>query len=331
MGWIKRNLFFVIGGVIALILLGGSGFYIYQGLSRNSTASGALNEAYTSLKALATKNPGPGNDTINNTEIAKEQEKQIRDWISSASGYFQPIPSIPPDPVTSETFAAALRRTVSQLQKDANAANVALPPKYDFSFAAQEPIMQFEPESLPLLAVQLGEVKAIAEIFFSARVNALDGIQRSRVSGVDISGPQGDYTDKQSLTNELTIVTPYVISFRSFSPEIASVIGAFAASSNAFIIKSINVEPASAGAAGDMSPEGANGMPGMPPPGAGPEGYRSRYGGYPGRFPGGYPAPGQQPPNTPPVTSKGGLQTVLKEQLLRITIEVDLVKMLPKS
>jgi len=29
--------------------------------------------------------------------------------------------------------------------------------------------------------------------------------------------------------------------------------------------------------------------------------------------------------------NKGGLQTVLKEQLLQITLEVELVKLLPKS
>ncbi len=320
MGWIKRNLFFVIGGVIALILLGGSGFYIFQGWSRNSAASGTLNEIYTTLNNLARQNPGPGNDTINNTEIAKDQYKQIRDWIASGSGYFRPIPPIPADSVTSETFAAALRRTVSQLQKEADDASVVLPPKYDFSFAAQEPIMQFSPESLPLLSVQLGEVRAIAETLFSARINNLDGIQRSRVSENDISGPQGDYTDKQSVTNDLTIVTPYIITFRSFTPEIAHVISAFATSSNAFIIKSINVEPAGAGTSEDMS---QGGMPGMPPPGMETEGYRRPFRGYPG---------GNQPPAaTPPVSGKGGLQTVLKEQLLRTTIEVDLVKMLPKS
>jgi hypothetical protein len=32
-----------------------------------------------------------------------------------------------------------------------------------------------------------------------------------------------------------------------------------------------------------------------------------------------------------PVSSKGGLPTILKEQLLRITLEVDLVKLLPKT
>jgi hypothetical protein len=75
----------------------------------------------------------------------------------------------------------------------------------------------------------------------------------------------------------------------------------------------------------------------MPEPGMNPYNYRRDFpGGYPGGyrrdFPGGYPG-GMQPvaPPPEPVAGRGGLQTVLKEQLLRITIEVDLVKLLPKS
>jgi hypothetical protein len=330
MGWIKRNLFFVIGGLIALGLLGGSGFYIYQGWSRNADASDKLNEIYSTLQTLGEANPGPGNDQINNTEIARTQTQQIRDWVLSSGNYFLPIDAIPPDSVTSETFAAALRRTVAQLQSEATNASVALPPEYDFSFAAQRPLMQFAPGSLAPLSVQLGEVKKIAEIIFSAKVNSLDGIQRVRVSDDDVNGPQTDYTDKQALTNDLAIITPYVVTFHSFTPELSRVIAAFATSSNAFIIKSINVEPAGAETGADMS------QPGMLPPGENPEGYPPR--GYPGRRfayggygpQGGY-QPGGAPPVAQPVVNKGGLQTVLKEQLLQITLEVELVKLLPKS
>lgn len=329
MGWIKRNLFFVIGGLIALGLLGGSGFYIYQGWSRNAAASDKLNEIYSTLQTLGQANPGPGNDQTNNTEIARSQTQQIRDWILSSGNYFQPIPAIPADSVTSETFASALRRTVAQLQSEATNASVALPPDYDFSFAAQRPLMQFASGSLAPLSVQLGEVRKIAEILFSARINSLDGIQRVSVSDDDAKGPQTDYTDKQTLTNDLAIITPYVITFHSFTPELSRVIGGFATSSNAFIIKSINVEPAGAETGGDMS------QPGMPPPGENPEGYppirsdyarRFAYGGYRGGYP-----PGGAPPVAQPVVNKGGLQTVLKEQLLQITLEVELVKLLPKS
>ena len=37
------------------------------------------------------------------------------------------------------------------------------------------------------------------------------------------------------------------------------------------------------------------------------------------------------PPPIQPLAGKGGLQTVLKEQLLRVSLEVGLVKLLPKS
>src|ERR1700691_1351377 len=100
MGWIKRNLFFLMCVFIALGLLGGSGFSIYQGWPRNSDASDKLNEIYSTLQTLGEANPGPGNDQINNTEIARSQTQQIRDWVLSSGNYFQPIPAIPPDSVT---------------------------------------------------------------------------------------------------------------------------------------------------------------------------------------------------------------------------------------
>ena len=109
MGWIKRNLFFVVGGVLALGLLGGAGFFIYTGWARNAEVSDKLNEIYGKLSEIAQSPLQPGNEKNDNTEIAKEQEKQVRDWIAAAGKYFQSIPPIPPEsPVTSESYAAAL-------------------------------------------------------------------------------------------------------------------------------------------------------------------------------------------------------------------------------
>ena len=52
-----------------------------------------------------------------------------------------------------------------------------------------------------------------------------------------------------------------------------------------------------------------------------------------GMMPGAMPGvmPGAEQPPVQPVPSKGGLQTVLKEQLLQIMLEVDIVKPLAKS
>ena len=244
----------------------------------------------------------------------------MRAWIGGAGKYFQAIPPIPAGTVTSEAFAGELRRTVDTLQHEADSAGVTLPPKYDFSFSAQRPLVKFAAGSLEPLAVQLGEVRTIVETVFSARVNDLDSIQRVRVSDDDATGPAGDYIDDHAVTNDLAVITPYVVTFRCFTPELSRVISAFATSSNTFLIKAINIQPASAAsaAAGDAT----GGMPGGLPPGA-----------MPGRFGGEF---GLMPPGTPaqpvqPLTGKGGLQTVLKEQLLHVSLEVGLVKLLPKS
>jgi len=323
MGWIKRNLFFVIGGLVTLGLLGAGGFYIYKDWNRNSDASTKLNEIYDTLKNLQQQKPAPGNEKIDNTKIAKEQDKQLRAWIEASGKYFQPVPAVPPSGVSSETFAGALRRTIDTLQHEARDAGVALPPKYDFSFSAQRPLVKFAEGSLEPLSVQLGEVKAIVETVFTARVNYFDSIQRVRISADDANGSQGDYIDEHPVTNDLAVITPYVITFRCFTPELSRVVGALATSPNTFLIKSINVQPASAtttAAPGDMA-----GMPGMPTmPGMPPGGMPVRMGEF------GMPAPTAAQP-VQPVTGKGGLQTVLKEQLLRVSLEVGLVKLLPKS
>jgi len=221
----------------------------------------------------------------------------VRDWIDQAANYFKPIAPIPAAmEVTSEEFAADLRRTIDQLQHEADAASVQLPPKYGFSFEAQRMIVKFAPGSLAPLAVQLGEVKTISEVFFAARVNALDGIQRVRVSDDDASGPQTDYLNEVSVRNNLAVETPYAVTFRSFSPELAAVLAGFAASPNGFIVKAINIVPAGAVTQGAA--------PGMPVPAS--------------------PAPTVG-------TGRDGLPTVLKEQLLRVTLEIVIVKPLAKK
>lgn len=313
MVWIKRHLFFVIGGIVTLGFLGAGGFYIYQDWTRNSVAADKLNEIYGTLKSLQGQTPSPGNTKIDNTKIAKEQQQQLLAWMKSAQKFFQPIPSIPAGNVSSEAFAGALRRTVDSLQHEADSAGVMLPPKYDFSFSAERSLVKFAPGSLEPLAQELGEVRVIVETIFSARANALDGIQRVRVSEDDLTGPQGDYIDEHSVTNDLAIITPYVVTFRCFTPELSRIVGAFATSTNMFLIKTINIQPAGAAS---LAPDAA----GMPP-GAMPGAMMGRYGG----------GLGQPPLTVPPVTGKGGLQTVLKEQLLRVSLEVGLVKLLPKS
>src|SRR5271170_1765883 len=171
MSWLKRNLFFVIGIVVAVALLGAAVFYVWSSRNRNNQAYDRLNEIYGKLNEIK-----PGTDNQANVDAARKQAEEVHQWISSTKDYFQPIASIPATDqnLTDDAFATALHRTITQLQQEAGAANVMLPPAYNFSFQAQSDKVRFAPPgSVQKLAVQLGEVKTIAEIFFAARVNEI--------------------------------------------------------------------------------------------------------------------------------------------------------------
>jgi hypothetical protein len=325
MSWIKRNLFFVIGSLIALGLLGWAGFYNFSRLKLNTDARAKLNDQYKELKRLNDQNPHPGNGKVDNISAARQHKDMLTNVIVQASRLFRPIPSIPPpDKLTSQDFAAALRQTIDQLQRQALNASVTLPPLYGFSFSVERTVLSYTPGSLAPLSAQLGEIKAICDVFNEAKVNSLDNIRRERVCQEDMSpmAPVADYLDIPSRTNDLAVLSPYEISFRCFSPELAQVLAEFASSPHGFIVRSVNVEPAAAVTAADAYAPGQYYPPqyGVRPPGTemdNPDALYMRQ---------------ARPPPTmapAPAATRGGLQTVIDERQLRITMVVEVVKLLP--
>ena len=266
MDWIKRNLFFVIGGVVALALLGGAGYYGFNRYQTYAAAKEKFNGKYDELKRLNDLKPSPGNDKVNNTENARVQEAEVRATFGKLGKFFQPIPAVVnmtsnaasgAITVSGEDYAAALRQVIDQLQKEAAAGSVLLPQKYKFSFEAQSSLIKFQAGSLVPLANQLAEIRVIAGILNKSKVNAIEAIRRERVSTDDNTGPVTDYIDRASTTNnEMAVMTPYELSFRCFSTELASVLTGFASSPYSIVVKGFNVEPG--GASGGVDP--ATGM-----------------------------------------------------------------------
>jgi hypothetical protein len=364
MAWIKRNLFFVIGSLVALGLMGGAGFYTWTRWQANTKAGEELNQAYEELKRLNQQNPHPGDGKrVDNIKLAKAQQEELRQFLGKTTTNFKRITPVPEaTKVTGAEFASALRLTIAQLQREATNNSVTLPQGYNYSFEAQRQ-QPFLAGNLDALAVQLGEVKVISDILTAAKINALLSIRRERVSSEDNSGPPTDYLDIHSETNDLAVLTPYEISFQSFSTELASVISGLANSPYAILMKSINVRPAAA----VMLDPSMQPVPQfyVPTPGTTPgtmpgrmlpsaemserDAFRSRYGigggsasdlmrqrygiGGGGKDAMRYAQPQPVAPVAPvPVAGaapKGGLQPMLDERQLDVTIVVKIVKLLP--
>lgn len=286
MGWIKRNLFFTIGGVIALALLGGAAYYNFTNWRDDNNELAQVKDAYDKLKNCYSQTPTPSETNILTEKL---QEQQLRSWIGQARAHFVPIAPIP-NPgngvVTTEAFAGSLRNTIHDMQVAAVDANVELPADYSFSFAAERNLVMFSPGSLNALALHLGEVKAICDVLFDAKVNGIDSIQREVVSDNDAAGPQSDYLAEKTTTVGLATVTPYAITFRCFSGDLGNVLAELASSNHGFIVTGVNVMPAG----GVTVPGGVGPSPDAPPP-------------------------------------NGQLQTVLDEQLLRVSLGIEVVEL----
>jgi hypothetical protein len=336
MAWIKRNLYFVIGSAVAAALMGLAGWYLYSQWDRNNQILADLDKEYGELDNLNRQNPHPGNDKVDNIKIAREQRQQLLDYLKQTRPFFQRIPPIPDVPrLTDHEFSETLSRTIVQMQRAAAAANVGLASNYCFSFQAQNSQLNFAPGNLGPLSVQLGEVKAICDVLFQARINALDGVRREPISTNDLAGPLTDYLDQKSVTNDLAVVSPYEVTFRCFSAELASVLGGFASSPYGIIVKTINVEPAAAETLTGPQPAMYTPPPTpvvqqiIPPPipRAAEDPFLSRYGrGGATRY---TPPPPVYAPQPVAATASHGLPTVLDETLLKVTLMFDVVKLLP--
>jgi hypothetical protein len=266
MAWIKRNLFFAIGSLIAVALMGVGGYYLYQQITDESKVAEDISGQYEKLHQLSIQNPHPGGppaSPIDNIKNARAQETELKGYITKVHPLFEritPIPDSAAGKITDAEFAAQLRNTVTQLHRTAAAQSVLLSSNYYFTFEAQKSIMIFDPASLEPLSVHLGEIKALAEILFNAKVNSLDRIRREKISEKDDTIGE-DYLIQKTSSAPLADMTPYEITFKCFSAELANVLASLASSPHGFVVKTINVEPT---ASEDTS--GGNMMGTQPPP-----------------------------------------------------------------
>lgn len=297
MSWAKRNLYFLISGIVAVALLGAAGWYCYSAMQANSKNWDELNQDYNQLATYTSKTPNAGNDRVNNIDAARQQADQARQRVAAAEKYFLPIPSIPPSTnrLDDRALAFAVRETVAQLRSAAAEHNVVVPMDFAFSFTLQEQKAVYDPNSWAQLSKELGEVRFICNTLFNCRVSTLDSIQREPTTddaNVNTGGATGgglDYVSSVSVTNGSIVVAPYEVTFQCFTPELGAVLSAFANQSHTVIVKTLAVQPV------EMM------EPGMAPTA-----------------------------NQYAMTARNGLPVVIDEKKLKVTLALDLVKILPQ-
>jgi hypothetical protein len=317
MQWIKRNLFLVIGGVVALGLLGFAGFYLYTKIQQDNAVTEELAAATQKLEGLAKREPYPNPENI---KAAKDEAKRVQGFLEDVEKHFASAPY--PQQLNNMEFRTYLETTRSELLADALRSGVEVPTNYWFSFAAQKGAMTFSEKSLQPLASQLADIRTICEVLFDAKINSLVWLRRVPVDSQDQLGSQ-DYMNAKPITNNWGTVMPYEVTFQGFSAQLASVLEGLVRLPYCFVVTNLVVEPAASAGQSLNNPN----VPflSVPQGESAAQNLMNRYSRY-ARY-GGM----MGPPPAPVAPVATGPTNFLDEKPLRFTLYVQAVKLKPQT
>jgi len=239
MPWVKRNLVFVIIIAVGLIATGYCGYLLYTALGANTTVSGDYESTLEQLKTAQQATPAP---TKENIQAAKADQERVRTFLGDFRKSFAPFPTAPK--ADDREFVQHLQLTLREFVADATNAGVELAPNCSFSFSAQKSSVTFSSECIGPWMQEMEDIRLILHILFQCKINYFEQIQRVPACMDDNSGD--DCIPTGSVSNQWGTVTPYKVTFRGFSTEVANVLAAFANSSNCFVVKVVNITPSRA-------------------------------------------------------------------------------------
>ncbi|HUD45796.1 MAG TPA: Amuc_1100 family pilus-like protein [Candidatus Baltobacteraceae bacterium] len=237
MAWVKRNLTFVIIIAVGLIATGYCGYLLYQVVGANAAVSGDYSSTLQQLQSAQAATPPA---TKENIDAAKADQQRVQQFLVDFRKSFAPFPTAPK--VDDRGFVEHLQLILRQFSLDATNSGVQLPPDYAFGFAQEKQKVSFSPECIGPWMQQLEEIRLILRILYTAKINYLTQIQRVPVCADDFSSGD-DVLNTTSVSNQWGVVSPYKVTFRGFSTEVASVLAGFAGSTNCFLVKYLYVTP----------------------------------------------------------------------------------------
>src|SRR6266542_6668155 len=124
MTWLKKNLYWVVGGVIALGLLGGSFFYLYT----NMQSEKEIDEKLQQKQAKGQDLINAGTAGTEGIQVGKQDQQRVKALLNDIRKFFTPIPY--PSVKDSHEFRLLLDQTIEHLEREAKDNAVSLPPKY---------------------------------------------------------------------------------------------------------------------------------------------------------------------------------------------------------
>ncbi|GEM_PF-2471342 len=357
MDWIKKNTTLLVSIVVALVAIGGAGYYLIEKMGASADVSAKFSAAVQRRDGLIHKRPNhPGFVKVDNIKIVNEDYDRLTQFQSELIKGFRSTTPVQP---TERDFKQALADTMAVIEGEGERSGLTAPTNFTMSFTAQKVGYRFASNSLDRLTVQLADLTVVAKILVDARVNSIESFRRVAVSEDDsgANAVPAEYIGNFAVkTNEETkaVVYPYEVSFRCFSEEFGDVLEGIAASPYSILVKTIAIEPATVrslkskrkklsddsfeamfqaatryGEASPTTPTGAAGVSRSRGRGDESAAMKNRYGSARVRPGANQPATGMVPPGVMPMQPTGP-EVLLQPEPLRVTLGLAVVHM-PES
>ncbi len=245
MDWIKKNMVFVISCAVALVAIAAAGYYMWVQMGKYDAAGGSLAGADSNISGLVNRNPHPGAGNVDNVKAAKADIERLTKFKQDLTSTFK---STPLGGDTEQAFKTELADALAYIAREGKRTGMTTPTNFAMSFTAQKVGFRFASNSLPVLRVQLADLKEITKLLVDSRVNSIEAYRRVAATGDD-TGPnaaEGEYVEKLKITtNEFTgaVVQPYLVTFRAFSEELGEVLEGISKSPYSIMLKTVEVEP----------------------------------------------------------------------------------------
>lgn len=240
MAWVKKNLLFVVAIAIAVLLIGGGAYYAYSASNASAQAAEELQAKSQAFDTLIKSDPFPNPDNI---KRAKAEEKRVAEFKNDARARFGSVKEA--RGLDTGSFKSLLEGTIASLERDANHAGVQLPEKFSFTFSQQRKDLQMQEKTLAPMSGQLADITEICHILYQSKIHSLLYLKRAPLgtNAVDPAYAQ-EFLAKKIVPEPSTgaIRYPYEVSFQCFSGEFAAVLAGFRDASDAFVVKTVNVE-----------------------------------------------------------------------------------------
>lgn len=261
MGWLKRNLFYVIGGVVALAAIGGAYGFMAGAQQRQQEAMAALGAYTNTVNRLISARPFPSVEAINK---ANKEAEVLKVFTSEAEKLFE---YQKPRRMRSQDFKVHLINSLVKLRADATNNNIRIPRNFNFTFGHLLPMPNLLQYSIEPLSMHLQDVQEICKILYDARVHSITGIQRVSAYPREPGGAvlMWEVAVRTNLTTAEAVFTstPIRFSFRGFTSELTEVLNLLASDERFYVVRKVEVEgsrPRRVGGVNQML--GANGLSG---------------------------------------------------------------------